>query len=136
MLSLNQILSEMKSKTSYFTSAYSINMMNVSVKEIEWGINFTYRDKDFLLIKTIGKSNGYILQGNFVIGKVDLKYPENIFVYMVMKECDNSLDNPHASPIKIISPNISIFKKKANFDDIFIRLRKNKIDMVKIINAK
>ena len=136
MLSLNQILSEMKSKTLYFTSAYSINMMNVSVKEIEWGINFTYRDKDFLLIKTIGKSNGYILQGNFVIGKVDLKYPENIFVYMVMKECDNSLDNPHASPIKIISPNISIFKKKANFDDIFIRLRKNKIDMVKIINAK
>lgn len=136
MLSLNQILSEMKSKTLYFTSAYSINMMNVSAKEIEWGINFTYRDKDFLLIKTIGKSNGYILQGNFVIGKVDLKYPENIFVYMVMKECDNSLDNPHASPIKIISPNISIFKKKANFDDIFIRLRKNKIDMVKIINAK
>ena len=136
MLSLNQILNEMKSKTLYFTSAYSINMMNVSAKEIEWGINFTYRDKDFLLIKTIGKSNGYILQGNFVIGKVDLKYPENIFVYMVMKECDNSLDNPHASPIKIISPNISIFKKKANFDDIFIRLRKNKIDMVKIINAK
>ena len=136
MLSLNQILNEMKNKTLYFTSAYSINMMNVSVKEIEWGINFTYRDKDFLLIKTIGKSNGYILQGNFVIGKVDLKYPENIFVYMVMKECDNSLDNPHASPIKIISPNISIFKKKANFDDIFIRLRKNKIDMVKIINAK
>ena len=92
MLSLNQILNEMKNKTLYFTSAYSINMMNVSVKEIEWGINFTYRDKDFLLIKTIGKSNGYILQGNFVIGKVDLKYPENIFVYMVMKECDNSLE--------------------------------------------
>ena len=136
MLSLNQILNEMKNKTLYFTSAYSINMMNVSVKEIEWGINFTYRDKDFLLIKTIGKSNGYILQGNFVIGKVDLKYPENIFVYMVMKECDNSLDNPHASSIKIINPNISIFKKKTNFEDIFIRLGRNKINMVKIINAK
>ena len=135
MLSLNQILSEMKSKTSYFTSAYSINMMNVSVKEIEWGINFTYRDKDFLLIKTIGKSNVHILEHNFIIGKVDLKYPENIFVYMVMKECDNSLDNPHASSIKIINPNISIFKKKTNFEDIFIRLGRNKINMVKIINA-
>lgn len=135
MLSLNQILSEMKSKTLYFTSAYSINMMNVSVKEIEWGINFTYRDKDFLLIKTIGKSNVHILEHNFIIGKVDLKYPENIFVYMVMKECDNSLDNPHASSIKIINPNISIFKKKTNFEDIFIRLGRNKINMVKIINA-
>ena len=135
MLSLNQILSEMKSKTSYFTSAYSINMMNVSVKEIEWGINFTYRDKDFLLIKPIGKSNVHILEHNFIIGKVDLKYPENIFVYMVMKECDNSLDNPHASSIKIINPNISIFKKKTNFEDIFIRLGRNKINMVKIINA-
>ena len=136
MLSLNQILSEMKSKTSYFTSAYSINMMNVSVKEIEWGINFTYRDKDFLLIKPIGKSNVHILEHNFIIGKVDLKYPENIFVYMVMKECDNSLDNPHASSIKIINPNISIFKKKTNFEDIFIRLGRNKINTVKIINAK
>ena len=136
MLSLNQILSEMKSKTSYFTSAYSINMMNVSVKEIEWGINFTYRDKDFLLIKTIGKSNGYILQGNFVIGKVDLKYPENIFVYMVMKECDNSLENTLDASVKIINPNISIFKKKANFEDIFIRLGKNKINMVKTINTR
>ena len=135
MLSLNQILSEMKSKTLYFTSAYSINMMNVSVKEIEWGINFTYRDKDFLLIKPIGKSNVHILEHNFIIGKVDLKYPENIFVYMVMKECDNSLDNPHASSIKIINPNISIFKKKTNFEDIFIRLGRNKINMVKIINA-
>ena len=135
MLSLNQILNEMKNKTLYFTSAYSINMMNVSVKEIEWGINFTYRDKDFLLIKPIGKSNVHILEHNFIIGKVDLKYPENIFVYMVMKECDNSLDNPHASSIKIINPNISIFKKKTNFEDIFIRLGRNKINMVKIINA-
>ena len=136
MLSLNQILNEMKNKTLYFTSAYSINMMNVSVKEIEWGINFTYRDKDFLLIKPIGKSNVHILEHNFIIGKVDLKYPENIFVYMMMKECDNSLDNPHASSIKIINPNISIFKKKANFEDIFIRLGKNKINMVKTINTR
>ncbi|TKZ36262.1 hypothetical protein [Brachyspira catarrhinii] len=136
MLSLNQILNEMKSKTLYFTSAYSINMMNVSAKEIEWGINFTYRDKDFLLIKPIGKSNVHILEHNFVIGEVDLKYPENIFVYMMMKECDNSLNNTLDAPVKIINPNISIFKKKANFDDIFIRLGRNKINMVKTINAK
>lgn len=135
MLSLNQILSEMKSKTLYFTSAYSINMMNVSAKEIEWGINFTYRDKDFVLIKMINESNGYILQGNFVIGKIDLKRPENYLIYDILKECDNTLDNPHTAPIKIINPNVRIFKK-ASFEDIFIRLRKNKINMIKTINAK
>lgn len=135
MLSVNQIVEEMKSRKLYFTSAYSLNMNNINFKEIEWGINFTYRDKIFLLIKQFKEDNGYILQGNFVIGKVDLRHPENIFVYAVLKECDNSLDNPNSAPIKIINPNISLFKNP-DFDNIFLKLRKNKINMVKIINAK
>ena len=135
MLSVNQIVEEMKSRKLYFTSAYSLNMNNINFKEIEWGINFTYRDKIFLLIKQFKEDNGYILQGNFVIGKVNLRHPENIFVYTVLKECDNSLDNTNIAPIKIINPNISLFKNP-DFDNIFIKLRKNKINMVKIINAK
>ena len=83
----------------------------------------------------INESNGYILQGNFVIGKIDLKRPENYLIYDILKECDNTLDNPNAAPIKIINPNVRIFKK-ASFEDIFIRLRKNKINMIKTINAK
>ncbi len=135
MLSLNQIIYKMKSEKFYFNSAYSINMTNVSVKEIEWGINFTYRDKNFILIKPTFKSNCYILHGNFVIGKVDLRYPENIFIYIMLKECDNKLENSIDTSIKIINPDVSIFKK-VSFEDIFIRLRKNKINMIKTINAK
>lgn len=125
----------MKSEKSYFNSAYSINMTNVNIKEVEWGINFTYRDKNFILIKPTFKSDCYILHGNFVIGKVDLRYPENIFIYIMLKECDNKLENGIDTVIKIINPDVSIFKK-VSFEDIFIRLRKNKINMVKIINAK
>lgn len=125
----------MKSEKSYFNSACSINMTNFNVKEVEWGINFTYRDKNFILIKPTFKSNCYILHGNFVIGKVDLRYPENIFVYIMLKECDNKLENSVDTTIKIINPDVSIFKK-VSFEDIFIRLRKNKINMIKIINAK
>ena len=135
MLSVNQIVEEMKSRKLYFTSAYSLNMNNINFKEIEWGINFTYRDKIFLLIKQFKEDNGYILQGNFVIGKVDLTYSEINLFNKIMKECDNSLDNPNSAPIKIINPNISLFKNP-DFDNIFIKLRKNKINMVKIINAK
>ena len=105
MLSLNQILNEMKNKKSYFTKAYPINMVDVNLKEIEWGIKFTYRDKKFLLVKQIGKPNGYILKGNYVIAKIDLRYPENIFTYMVLKECDNSLERylPNKFPLIFLS---------------------------------
>ena len=125
----------MKSEKSYFNSAYSINITNFNVKEVEWGINFTYRDKNFILIKPTFKSYCYILHGNFLIGKVDLRYPENIFVYIMLKECDNKLENSIDTSIKIINPDVSIFKK-VSFEDIFIRLRKNKINMIKTINAK
>ena len=37
MLSVNQIVEEMKSRKLYFTSAYSLNMNNINFKEIEWG---------------------------------------------------------------------------------------------------
>ena len=134
MLSVNQIVEEMKSRKLYFTSAYSLNMNNINFKEIEWGIKFTYRDKKFLLVKQIGKPNGYILKGNYVIAKVDLRYPENIFTYMVLKECDNSLDNSVDIPIKIINPNINIFK--LSFCKIFTKLGRNKINIIKTINAK
>ena len=125
----------MKSEKSYFNLACSINMTNFNVKEVEWGINFTYRNKNFVLIKLFNETNGYILHGNFVIGKVDLRYPENIFIYIMLKECDNKLENSIDTTIKIINPDVSIFKK-ATFEDIFIRLRKNKINMIKTINAK
>ena len=135
MLSLNQILNKMKSENFYFKSAYSIKKSSINFKNIEYGINFIYRDKDFVLIKTLGENEGYILQGNFVIGKIDLNRPESYFIYDILRECDNTLDNPLASPIKVISPDVNIFKK-VNFDDIFVKLRRNKINMVKIINAK
>lgn len=135
MLTVNQIVEKMKSETFYFESVYSINKTNINFKNIDYGIHFIYRDKNFVLIKLFNETNGYILQGNFVIGKIDLRRPENYLIYDILKECDNSLDNPHSAPIKIISPNISIFKK-ATFEDIFIRLRKNKINMIKTINAK
>ena len=135
MLPLNQIVEKMKSETFYFKSVYSINKASINFKNIDYGISFIYRDKDFVLIKMINESNGYILQGNFVIGKIDLKRPENYLIYDILKECDNTLDNPHTAPIKIINPNVRIFKK-ASFEDIFIRLRKNKINMIKTINAK
>ena len=134
MLSLNQILNEMKNKKSYFTKAYHLNMTDINAKEIEWGIKFTYRDKKFLLVKQIGKPNGYILKGNYVIAKIDLRYPENIFTYMVLKECDNSLDNSVNIPIKVINPNINIFK--LSFCKIFTKLGRNKINIIKTINAK
>ena len=135
MLSLNQILNKMKSENFYFQSAYSINKTSINFKKVEYGINFIYRDKDFVLIKYIDETNASILQGNFVIGNVNLNRSENSFIYDILKECDNILDNNFASPIKIINPDVNIFKK-VNFDDIFMRLRKNKINMVKIINAK
>lgn len=135
MLPLNQIVEKMKSETFYFKSVYSINKASINFKNIDYGISFIYRDKDFVLIKMINESNGYILQGNFVIGKIDLKRPENYLIYDILKECDNTLDNPNTAPIKIINPNVRIFKK-ASFEDIFIRLRKNKINMIKTINAK
>lgn len=135
MLSVNQMVDKMKSETFYFKSVYSINKASINFKNIDYGINFIYRDKDFVLIKMINETNGYILQGNFVIGKIDLKRPENYFIYDILRECDNTLDNPHTAPIKVINPNVSIFKK-ASFEDIFIRLRKNKISMIKTINAK
>lgn len=135
MLPLNQIVEKMKSETFYFKSVYSINKASINFKNIDYGISFIYRDKDFVLIKMINELNGYILQGNFVIGKIDLKRPENYLIYDILKECDNTLDNPNTAPIKIINPNVRIFKK-ASFEDIFIRLRKNKINMIKTINAK
>ena len=53
----------------------------------------------------------------------------------MLKECDNKLENSVDTSIKIINPDVSIFKK-VSFEDIFIRLRKNKINMIKTINAK
>ena len=134
MLSLNQILNKMKIETFYFKSVFSIKKSSINFKKIEYGIHFIYRDKDFVLIKTFDENDGYILQGNFVIGKIDLNRPEDYFIYDILRECDNTLDNPLAAPIKIISPDVNIFKK-VSFDDIFIRLSRNRINMVKIINA-
>ena len=135
MLTVNQVADKMKNETLYFESVYSINKASMNFKNIDYGVHFIYRDENFVLIKLINETNGYILQGNFVIGKIDLRCPENYLVYDILKECNNSLDNSHFAPIKVINPNISIFKK-SNFEDIFIRLRKNKINMIKTINAK
>ena len=126
MLTVNQIVEKMESETFHFESVYSINKASMNFKNIDYGVHFIYRDENFVLIKPINETNGYILQGNFVIGKIDLRRQENYLIYDILKECNNSLYNPHFAPIKIISPNISIFKK-STFEDIFIRLRKNKI---------
>ncbi len=136
MLSANQLASKMKNETLYFKSVYSINKMSINFKEnIDYGIKFIYREKDFILVKPSNEKNGYILQGNFIVGKVDLGHAENFLINEIIKELDSILDNPFAARIKVIRPDIDIFQK-VNFGDIFIRLGKNKVNMVKIINAK
>lgn len=135
MLSLNQLVNKMKNETLYFKSVYSINRISINFKEIDYGIKFIYREKDFILAKPSNETNGYILQGNFIVGKIDLLHAENFLISEIVRECDNILDNPFTTRIKVIKPNIDIFQK-VNFGDIFIRLGKNKINMVKIINAK
>lgn len=136
MLSANQLASKMKNETLYFKSVYSINKMSINFKEnIDYGIKFIYREKDFILVKPSNEKNGYILQGNFIVGKIDLGHAENFLINEMIKELDNILDNPFTTHIKVIKPDIDIFQK-VNFGDIFIRLGKNKVNMVKIINAK
>lgn len=136
MLSANQLASKMKNETLYFKSVYSINKMSINFKEnIDYGIKFIYREKDFILVKPQNEKNGYILQGNFIVGKIDLGHAESFLINEIIKELDSILDNPFAARIKVIRPDIDIFQK-VNFGDIFIRLGKNKVNMVKIINAK
>lgn len=135
MLSLNQLVNKMKNETLYFKSVYSINRFSFNFKEIDYGIKFIYREKDFILVKPSDETNCYILQGNFIVGKVDLAHSENFIISDITRELDSILDNPFTARIKVIKPNIDIFQK-VNFGDIFIKLGKNKINMVKIINAK
>lgn len=123
MLLLDQILNKMKEETLYFESVYSINRIYINVKDLDYCISFKYRNKDFILVKPIYKTFGYILQGNFIVGKIDLNHTENHINYDIKRECDNVLDNPYTTTIRIIKPNENIFKK-LTFDDIFIRNRK------------
>lgn len=111
MISLNQLLNEMKIGKSYFESVYSIKKTSINSKAIEYAINFTYRNKHFVLIKPHKDTNGYILQNHFMIGKIDLTKHDINIIYDIIKECDNVLDKPFESHIKIINPNINIFQK-------------------------
>lgn len=122
MTSLNQLLNEMKSAKSYFESVYSIKKTSINAKAIEYAINFSYKNKHFVLIKPYNDTNGYLLQNHFVIGKIDLtKYEINI-IYDIIKECDNVLDKPLESNIKIVNPKIDIFQR-IDLYSLLIRLR-------------
>lgn len=111
MTTMNQLLNEMKIGKSYFKSVYSINKTSINAKAIEYAINFSYRSKDFVLIKPHNDTHVYVLQNRFVIGKVDLNKHEINIIYDIIKECDNVLDKPLESSVKIINPKIDIFQK-------------------------